>query len=384
MIKNNKGFAITEVLVVSTVIIGVLVFIYAEFKNINRSYQNVFKSDTPEGLYLANNIMSYINEDTYDVLVNKLETENLKYIDITSCDPLIFSTSSYCELLVEKSNIKKIIFTKEDTSDLKENMDSLDEGLKNYIKTIKPLGSKNDYRIIVEYNDETYATLRFNKGDAYVQNGLIAHLDAINNTGNGHSDNTNIWKDLSGNNNDATLYNNPVWTSNAITFDGINDYGLINNTANIEFPNGITLEARVNIIGSNTVEFLGNWEGGGGGIYRSGNSSLRTNLYIAGSYRTLISEVNINTNEMHTITMTYDNNNIKIYLDGNIVGTQSLNLNTALSISRAPFGIGGNPRQSIPLMDTYANVEFQNVLIYDRPLTEYEIKRNYELDTLRY
>jgi len=71
MIKNNKGFAITEVLILSTVIIGVLIFMYSQFKNINRSYQISFKYDTVEGMYLANNIINYISDDNYDKRIHR-------------------------------------------------------------------------------------------------------------------------------------------------------------------------------------------------------------------------------------------------------------------------------------------------------------------------
>ena len=70
MIKNNnKGFVITEVLILSTVILGVLTLMYVQFKSVNRSYQYSFKYDTVEGLYLANNIVNYINDGNYDNLV---------------------------------------------------------------------------------------------------------------------------------------------------------------------------------------------------------------------------------------------------------------------------------------------------------------------------
>lgn len=62
----------------------------------------------------------------------------------------------------------------------------------------------------------------------YVTNGVIAYYDAENNTGNGHNSTTTIWKDLSGNNNDATLtgFNNTSssgWQEKCIQVDGDND-----------------------------------------------------------------------------------------------------------------------------------------------------------------
>ena len=41
----------------------------------------------------------------------------------------------------------------------------------------------------------------------YETDGLIAHYDAINNTGSGHDSTATVWKDISGNGNDLTLYN---------------------------------------------------------------------------------------------------------------------------------------------------------------------------------
>ncbi len=52
--------------------------------------------------------------------------------------------------------------------------------------------------------------------EGYVEDGLILHLDAINNTGEGdsnHSNTSNIWKDLSGSNNDVTLANEHTFSN---------------------------------------------------------------------------------------------------------------------------------------------------------------------------
>lgn len=462
MIKNKKGFVITEVLILTTVIMGVLVFMYAQFKSINRNYQYSLKYDTPEGLYLANNIINYINENRYDYLVSQLTLKKNGYIDITNCEEKIYgllgdinndgfinsidasnilnliskvrnnetltdnekiaynksdinedgivdeedanivlhnytiiSTSNYntrvtnetktfCKLLFNKSNIKQILFTKEDTNQI--NTIKLDQDLKEYIKQIQTKKSENDYRIIIKYNNETFATMRFNKENTYVKEGLVAYLDGINNTGNGHSNDTTIWKDLSNNGNDATLYNNPTWSNNSITFNGLTNYALLNNTANQVFLNGITLETRVNILsftGTNTnghIEYFGNWqEGGGGFIFQSDykNTPSFKNIPIVDT------TITSNLNEYYTVTATYDNNTLKWYINGELVSTVPSN-SGEITVSHAPFGIGGNPSQSNTIMDCYANAKFQNLLIYDRALTENEVMRNYQTDIARY
>ena len=390
--KNNKGYALTEILILSTVIIGVLTFMYIQFKNINRGYQNSFNYDTVEGLYLANNILNYINSDGYDTLVESLNNSPQGYIDITNCDVNLFEVGAFCEELFNKSKVKQVLFTEENLYKIKSNMLNIDNDMKNYIKQIKTTNDTKDYRIIVKYDNNTFASLRFNKGNEYVQKGLIAHLDGINNTGNGHSNDTVIWKDLSGNNNDATLYNNPTWSNNSLTFNGIDNYGRLENTANMEFPNGTTWEVRIKIVSlmdlntSNSTEFFGSWEViGGGGLSFNTNNNFKVGLYLSDSNnntvaKSITSDMQNNINQLYTLTVVYDNQKLKIYINSLLAAETSYEgvLNPAV----VPFAIGGNPNTTG--MDRYANVEFQNVLIYNRALSENEVARNYQADMARY
>ena len=387
MIKNNKGFAITEVLILSTVIIGILIFMYSQFKNINRSYQYSFKYDTVEGMYLANNIVNYINSDNYDKLVEETTNRLEGYIDITNCDVEIFNTASYCDALFQKSEIDKLIFTEENLTKLRNNMMNFDNDFKTYIKQIKTTNEKNDYRIIIKYKDGTFATMRFNKGNSYVEEGLIAHLDGINNTGNGHSIDTTIWKDLSGHGNDATLYNNPTWDNNSLTFDGQTNYGRLENTINMPFPNGVTLEAKVKVLSTiqknSAQEFFGSWDGAGIGLTYSNTSYFYSSAFINNTWTSSVDANLSNMNEYYTVVATYDNTYYKLYINGNLVKTETYGNNLTIETSPAPFAVGGNPARSSG-MNSYTNVEFQNVLIYDRALTENEVLRNYEADIARY
>ena len=83
LIKNNKGFAITEILILSTVITGILLFMYSQFKNINRSYQTSFIYDTVEGMYLANNDIhetsSEEDEESNDDLSNTVFSSKIMH-----------------------------------------------------------------------------------------------------------------------------------------------------------------------------------------------------------------------------------------------------------------------------------------------------------------
>ncbi len=389
MRKNNKGFVVTEVLILSTIIIGVLVFMYSQFKNINRSYQHSFKYDTVEAMYLTNNIVNYINDGNFDKLVENLNNSQEGYIDITECNIENSNLITFCSALYEKSGVEKIIFTEEDLTKIKTNMENFDNDLKEYIDQIKTNGIQNDYRIIVKYDNGTFASMRFNKGNIYVQNGLIAYLDGINNTGNGHSIDTTIWKDLSNNGNDATLYNNPTWSNNSLTFDGIDDYGILDNTANMAFPNGVTLETRVKVLSVDNgdslsyVMYVDNETSSSpyNGLSQYVNkTTLKAASRIApdGTYTFAQSDESIiEINKIYTITTTYDNNTVKEYIDGKLVASST----KPGQYPGSPQGINIGRRYSGNLA---ANVEFQNVLIYDRALTENEVTRNYQADLARY
>jgi hypothetical protein len=388
MIKNNKGFVITEVLILSTVIMGVLVFMYTQFKAINRGYQYSFKYDTPQGLYLANNIINYINDGNYDKLVELLNNTPKGYLDITECNIDNSNLISYCNTLFQKSDIEKIIFTKEDLKDIKRNIIDFDNDFKEYIKQISVLNDEADYRIIIKYKNGTFASMRFNKGNAYVQDGLITYLDAVNNTGYGHSDETQIWKDLTNHGNDATLYNNPIWSNNSIIFDGETNFGRIEATANLSYETGITIEARLKILSTeifndeNEIPFLGNWHGAGLGLLYLEEGTFDSNFYTTNGLKNFNNTETNNINEYTTVTMTHDGTKATLYING--VQKAIINNTNTITPSLVPIGIGGNPKIENTSMDSYANVEFQNVLIYDRALTENEVMRNYQADMAKY
>ena len=386
--KSNRGFAITEVLVFSTVIIGVLVFMFAQFKNISRGFQYSFKYDTPEGMYLANNVINYINDSSYDKLVTLLNTKVEGYVDITECNIDNSNLISYCSALFQKSGIEKIYFANENLSGVRQNINQFDSDFKNYINQIKVTNVDDDYRIIIKYTNGSFASMRFNKGNAYVSDGLIAYLDAINNTGNGHSPETSIWRDLSNHGNDAILYNSPTWSSNSIIFDGLSNYGRLENTANMAYSNGVTLETRVKVLSFTGVNaaghicIFGNWETAGIGLYFMNNYKFRTQSRINNSWQ-YVEDLDVSSlGEFYTVVTTYDNLVMKQYINGVLKSETAINSNPVILSSPVPFGLAANPNLSTA--EAFANLEFQNVLIYDRALTDEEVQRNYRADLARY
>ncbi len=239
------------------------------------------------------------------------------------------------------------------------------------IKVIK----NDDNSLSFEYYDFDITT------DAYPQNGLVLHLDGYTKPDN------NVWTDLSGNGN-AVLNNiaSDAWDGNSITFDGVNDYAIISG-----FGSNITESMSVVV----TFKGLKNniW---GSGILGSNHTS-QGRLYISGGDKfgfnfttpsidawtttsTVITPNNIY-NNVTVFDRTTNNNNI-IYVNGESVYSDTRGLDVTwnvgdLTIGKA-FGIN-----SYLSNHPYNNSSVYDVLIYDRVLSEEEVKSIYTISSTR-
>lgn len=159
MKKNNKkGFIFAETIIISVVVLGALIFIYTQFMNVNKSYQTSFRYNNVDKLYATKNLIEYVKTDGFDTLQPSLTGE---YIDITNCSNNYFIETLYCQALVKNLSAKTILFTKEDVTELKKQTNlPFSEEMKAYIKTIQSK-KENKYRLIVEFEDNTFATLKF-------------------------------------------------------------------------------------------------------------------------------------------------------------------------------------------------------------------------------
>lgn len=153
--NNNKGFMLAETLVVTTFVSGVLIFLFIQFSNLSKSYDESYIYNTTEGLYALEDLKKYIETDINftDYIDTNIETK--KYIDITNCS--LFTDESYCLNLIEIENIDKIFIS---TNSLpKDIINEYDEGFTNFINKINKEG-KEEYRLVASFKNSTYATLR--------------------------------------------------------------------------------------------------------------------------------------------------------------------------------------------------------------------------------
>ncbi len=160
MKKNNRGFTLFETLLISTFIVGTLVYLFSQFVILKNNYNNSFKYNTVEALYKGFNADRYLSGVEARKIVNQVNNSSLKYIDITSCS--YFDSSNYCGILFSALNIKTAIIAKGGLEGLKnalENNNPYDEGLYKFVKNQKIKEDDSKYYLIIKYNDDTYTNI---------------------------------------------------------------------------------------------------------------------------------------------------------------------------------------------------------------------------------
>ncbi len=161
MKKSKQGFTLTETLLVSTFVIGTLVYLYVQFSNIKKNYDMSFERDTIPELYYVQNINSYLSKTDISNITNALSTN--EYIEIESCSFTI-SSETYCRNLMEMANVKKAIVVKADLTNLKQQLQEtianpFSEKMYQYILSL-PNSNIQKQRLIVEFINGTVASLQ--------------------------------------------------------------------------------------------------------------------------------------------------------------------------------------------------------------------------------
>ena len=160
MKKNNKGFTLIETLIVSTFVATTLTYLFIQMNNTITNYDITFRYDTINDIYNADVISGYLKENGYLNLINLLSTDG--YVDISTSSN-VNGNSTYYNLIIDKTNIKTILFTSEDMLQIKNNIknSSYSEELKRYIlKRDNDTSLTNNYILIVEFKDNTFSTIR--------------------------------------------------------------------------------------------------------------------------------------------------------------------------------------------------------------------------------
>lgn len=157
--KKNKcnGFLLAEAFIVSTFVLGVLIFMYIQTRNIINNYNKSFSYNTISDIYVTKEIDKYFKSK---ILVTRDDIDQLNsdgYLDITTYNDMMSS-------IIESAKIKKIIVSLS-SMDWDTNILNVDTKFKDYISWVKKNNSDTnyDYIIITEFKDDTYASLKMGR-----------------------------------------------------------------------------------------------------------------------------------------------------------------------------------------------------------------------------
>lgn len=153
---NNRGFMLTETLIVATFLVTTLLFLYIQFNKVTKTYEDSFKYNTVNGLYATNNILDYLQKEGMGKLAEKLNGQT--YVDFTSCSKDFFFEQSYCQVLLESLKVEKALFTKADLTNIKASHKGLDQDMVSFIDYLKDTSSLK-YRLLVKFKDGTFASI---------------------------------------------------------------------------------------------------------------------------------------------------------------------------------------------------------------------------------
>ncbi|MDR1592063.1 MAG: IPT/TIG domain-containing protein [Prevotellaceae bacterium] len=239
------------------------------------------------------------------------------------------------------------------------------------------------------------------KTDEYEQDGLVAHYDGINNTGEGdelHDSSATTWKDLSGNGNHLTNNNNAgAFDATGYIFVNANNYW--RKTSPVGIPTGnnsFTVEMRYNfagtfatgtvcsvswgVMGNSTASCTG-FRGTNTLAHAFWNNDINItfpNAQTADNTLTVTYEAGTGTTYQQTARTAYGNATQLSYASmGGSHQWKDPNISSGypLIVGGAPNGIGGHNN---------ANLRIQSVRIYNRVLEKEEIDANFALDEMRY
>lgn len=218
-----------------------------------------------------------------------------------------------------------------------------------------------------------------------VTNSLALYLDAANTKSYPRSGTT--WNDLSGNRNNGTLVNGPVFSGangGCIVFDGVDD----NTTTTYSNPGGNNTTQIIwykwnGVLQAKVLSYLGNSSNAGFGFYiNNGANSGATGdkvsvLYGGAFYNALDTGTTFGTlvsNVYTQLVLTRDTLTTRLYQNAVLLGSTTRtpnNNNNSLS-----FSLGD---AVVAAAGSYSIVEF-----YNRCLTDAEIQQNYNATKTRF
>lgn len=126
----------------------------------------------------------------------------------------------------------------------------------------------------------------------------------------------------------------------------------------------------LNVWHKGTTGYLGNWEGGGGGLYTK-NSVWNAEVYSNGAYHT--ASGGSLSSDWQMITLTYDGRYLKLYVNATLSATVDCGSYPISYHATAPWVVNGNPDGSGSTISSMSTGYWSDFRIYATALTQSDI-----------
>ena len=160
--KNSKAFALVEILIVSTIIATILMYVFIQFNKVESKYDESFRYNGVDNLYNLDSIKEYIDSIDTTLIIDKINNDDIIIMDKNDDT---YTNIEYLDNQVDlltNLDIKTLVLTKADINNV--DTSSLSKTLKNMIKKID--NKSDNYRIIAEFNNGECATITVNFDDS--------------------------------------------------------------------------------------------------------------------------------------------------------------------------------------------------------------------------
>ena len=159
---NKKGFTLVETLIVSTIVSGILVYLFIQLSYLKRSYNVSFKYNTVNDLYALEDLCEYVSSlSDRSFITDTIDSEKYVYINFDNEEDNNIDITNYDDFssVLDTLDISSLIIAKEDLTELKSiNNNVFTQGMNQFIGKIN-YEKNSHYRLIAYFKDKTYANL---------------------------------------------------------------------------------------------------------------------------------------------------------------------------------------------------------------------------------
>ena len=157
--KNNKAFLLAESLIVTTFVLTVLIYLYAQFKNLMTEYKNSYRYNNVQDIYNLGAVGKFITKNNINISGNGIIYEKNE-------SPLPDEDESLFKKMLNDMNIEYIIYEDSNIDKVKERMSNYNPDMQDFIKKINTKKIDGKGRLIAKFKNNNFATIIIEKNNS--------------------------------------------------------------------------------------------------------------------------------------------------------------------------------------------------------------------------